>query len=177
MVCVVRLSSYTWIEIGLNALGVGRHCSMAFSKSKSQRRKIKSNTERFRWGNKCASISIALSEMRPVDADDKELSESVMARWILVKLANRISHTGGIRKRLHLHSVCYVCWCLTWFRDGHAEDFTWRQWINRFPRFIRRQSHCNRIFNSLLSFQCNLWTWWDVRKREMSVLWMRNRQH
>lgn len=49
-------------DTGLKALGAGRHCSIARSKSKSHRRKISSSTDLLRCGNKCASISIALSD-------------------------------------------------------------------------------------------------------------------
>lgn len=47
---------------GLKALGAGRHCSIAFSKSKSHRRKINSSTDRLRCGKRWANISRALSD-------------------------------------------------------------------------------------------------------------------
>lgn len=40
----------------------GPHCSMARNRSRSQRRKTSSNTERFRCGNSWTSMSIALGE-------------------------------------------------------------------------------------------------------------------
>lgn len=47
---------------GRNALGVGPHCSIALSKSRSQRLRTNSKTERFLCGNSWANMSIALSE-------------------------------------------------------------------------------------------------------------------
>lgn len=55
---------------GLNALGAGLHCSMARSKSRSQRLKINSNTERLRCGNNCDNISMALSDTAGTDIVD-----------------------------------------------------------------------------------------------------------
>lgn len=52
----------TCIVGGLKALGDGRHCSIAFNKSRSHRRRISSKTERLRCGNNCDNISIALSD-------------------------------------------------------------------------------------------------------------------
>lgn len=40
----------------------GPHCSMARNRSRSQRRRTSSRTDRFRCGNSCTSISIALGE-------------------------------------------------------------------------------------------------------------------
>lgn len=147
--------SITWTEIGLNALGIGRHCSMAFNKSKSQRRKINSNTERFRWGNKCASISIALSEMRPVAVGGDEWSGSMRCNELVGKVGFHWiwnSNTSSFFGRLDVWGVRIVCWWFTWFRDGHTVYFTWRQCFDRFTRFVRSQSHCNCVLNSLLSF-------------------------
>lgn len=47
---------------GLNAEPCFVHCSMARSKSESHRRRINSNTVRFRCGKSCANMSMAFCE-------------------------------------------------------------------------------------------------------------------